>query len=66
MGLPQANLGLVVSLESRTPLLLKLFPGSADDVITLRNRAQEFRSLGVRECIIILDRGFYSRATSRC
>ena len=60
MDLPQVNLGLVVSLESRMPLLLKLFPGSVTDVVTLRNLAEEARSIGIAECLFILDRGFYS------
>ena len=60
MDLPQVNLGLVVSLESKMPLLLKLFPGSVTDVVTLRNLAEEARSLGIVDCMFILDRGFYS------
>jgi transposase len=60
MDLPQVNLGLVVSLESGMPLLLKLFPGSVTDVVTLRNLAEEARSIGVADCMFILDRGFYS------
>jgi len=60
MDLPQVNLGLVVSLKSRMPLLLKLFPGSVTDVVTLRNLAEEARSIGIVDCVFILDRGFYS------
>ena len=60
MDLPQVNLGLVVSLKSRMPLLLKLFPGSVTDVVTLRNLAEEARSIGIADCMFILDRGFYS------
>ena len=60
MDLPQVNLGLVVSLGSRMPLLLKLFPGSVTDVVTLRNLAEEARSIGIADCMFILDRGFYS------
>jgi transposase len=60
MDLPQVNLGLVVSLESKMPLLFKLFPGSVNDVVTLRNLAIEARSMGVGKCLFILDRGFYS------
>jgi transposase len=60
MDLPQVNLGLVVSLESKMPLLLKLFPGSVTDVVTLRNLAEEARSIGIVDCMFIIDRGFYS------
>jgi len=59
-GLPQINLGLVVSLTSRMPILLKIFPGSVTDVVTLRNFVEEMRSFGVSNCLFILDRGFYS------
>lgn len=60
MDLPQVNLGLVVSLETKMPLLLKLFPGSLTDVVTLRNLAEEARSIGIVDCMFIIDRGFYS------
>ncbi len=60
MDLPQVNLGLVVSLESKMPLLFKLFPGSVNDVVTLRNLAAEARSMGIGKCLFIIDRGFYS------
>lgn len=60
MDLPQVNLGLVVSLIDKMPLLLKLFPGSITDVVTLKNLAEEIKALGIRNCMFILDRGFYS------
>jgi transposase len=59
-GLPQINLGLVVSLERHLPLLYKVFPGSVTDVVTLKNLVAEVRELGVRKCMFVLDRGFYS------
>ena len=61
-GLPQINLGLVVSLSDHCPLYYKLFPGSVTDVVTLRNLVAEVRDLGVRECMFVLDRGFYSES----
>lgn len=60
MDLPQVNLGLVVSLETGMPLLIKLFPGSMTDVVTLHNLAEEARSIGIADCMFIIDRGFYS------
>jgi len=60
LDLPQVNLGLVVSLESRLPLMFKFFPGSVTDVVTLRNLAEEAKALGIGKCLFILDRGFYS------
>jgi transposase len=54
MDLPQVNLGLVVSLESRKPLL-NLFPGSVTDVVTLHNLIEEARSTGIADCMFIPD-----------
>jgi hypothetical protein len=62
MDLPQANLGLAVSLESKMPLLFKLFVGSVNDVVALRNLAAEARSMGIGRCLFIIDRGFYGEA----
>ena len=62
LDLPQVNLSLVISLEIRMPLLFKLFPGSVTTSVTLRNLAQEARSLGIDNCMFILDRGFYSES----
>jgi transposase len=59
-GLPQINLGLVVSLQRHLPLYFKIFPGSITDVVTLKNLVAEMQELGVRKCMFVLDRGFYS------
>jgi transposase len=59
-GLPQINLGLVVSLERHLPIYYKAFPGSVTDTVTLKNLMAEARELGVRKCMFVLDRGFYS------
>lgn len=62
LDLPQVNLGLVVSIDRRIPIYPKLFPGSVNDVSTLRNLVAEVKELGVKECIFVLDRGFYSES----
>lgn len=62
LGLPQVNLGLVVSTKSKLPLFSKLFPGSVNDVVTLKNLVAEVRDLGIKDCMFILDRGFYSES----
>jgi len=61
-GLPQANLGLVMSLERKLPIYQKLFPGSVNDVSTLSNLVAEVKNLGVQDCLFVLDRGFYSES----
>lgn len=60
-GLPQINLGLVVSVQRHVPMYYKAYPGSVSDVSTLRNLVAEVRDLGVEKCLLIMDRGFYSQ-----
>lgn len=62
LDLPQVNLGLVVSIDRRIPIYSKLFPGSVNDVSTLKNLVSDVRELGVTECVFVLDRGFYSES----
>ena len=61
-GLPQTNLGLVMSLDRKLPIYQKLFPGSVNDVSTLSNLVAEVKNLGVKDCLFVLDRGFYSES----
>jgi transposase len=60
LDLPQVNLGLVLSLHRHIPLYFKLFPGSINDVVTLKNLVAEVKSFGITKSLFILDRGFYS------
>lgn len=60
--LPQINLGLVMSLKRRIPLYYKIFPGSINDVVTLKNLIADMKEFGVGSCQFILDRGFYSES----
>jgi transposase len=60
LDLPQVNLGLVLSLNRHLPLYFKLFPGSINDVVTLKNLVAETKAFGIEKSLFILDRGFYS------
>ena len=60
LDLPQVNLGLVFSTDRRIPIYYKLFPGSVNDVVTLKNLIVEMKSFGIKSYTFILDRGFYS------
>jgi len=60
LDLTQVNLGLVLSLHRHLPLYFKLFPGSINDVGTLKNLVAETKALGIEKSLFILDRGFYS------
>jgi transposase len=62
LDLPQVNLGLVLSVERQIPLYYKIFPGSINDVITLKNLIAEINSLGITKSMFLLDRGFYSES----
>jgi transposase len=62
LDLPQVNLGLVLSVERQIPLYYKIFPGSINDVITLKNLIAEINSLGIIKSMFLLDRGFYSES----
>ena len=60
LDLPQVNLGLVLSLHRHMPIYFKLFPGSINDVVTLKNLVAEVKAFGIKKSLFILDRGFYS------
>jgi transposase len=62
LDLPQVNLGLVLSVQRQIPIYYKLFPGSVNDVITLKNLVAEVKAFGIKSCLFILDRGFYSES----
>lgn len=58
--LPQVNLNMVYSRESRLPLYLRIIPGSVSDVATIVTTAQIILELGLRQYSFSLDRGFFS------
>lgn len=61
-GLPQVNLGLVHSLRTGLPVMMRLFPGSISDVSTVRGLVARLRSMGSKHVSLIMDRGFYSES----
>ncbi|CAJ37553.1 IS1634 family transposase [Methanocella arvoryzae] len=56
----QVNMGLVIDKEKTIPLLYDVYPGSITDVSTLLNTVKKMRAMGVQDCTLILDRGFFS------
>jgi len=64
-GLPQINMGLVMSLKRKIPLYFKIFPGSINDVSTLKNLLCDIKRNGIVKCLLILDKGFYSEENIR-
>ena len=61
-GLPQVNLGLVHSLRTGLPVMMKLFPGSISDVSTVKGLVATLRSMGSKHVTLVMDRGFYSES----
>jgi transposase len=59
---PQVNLGIVYSIDRKIPIYHKVFPGSINDVSTLKNLLSEVKILGIKKGIYILDRGFFSES----
>lgn len=58
---PMLNFGVVMDYNRNLPLYYKIFPGSLPDVKTLRMMIMELKSFGIRDCLLILDKGFYSQ-----
>ena len=58
--LAQLNLGLIYCKESSLPIYYQSYPGSLTDVKTLKNTIEYLSSFGLREFLLILDRGFFS------
>ena len=60
--LPQVNMGIVCTKESELPLFYQVYPGSIADVSTLNNCLKRLEWLGIKDVILVLDRGFCSKA----
>lgn len=58
--LDQINFALLFSQENKTPVMLKSIPGSIRDIKSLQSFMNEFP---LKECILVLDRGFQSAIT---
>jgi len=59
-GTRQVNMSLVIDKDGMTPLLYDVYPGSITDVSTLLNTMKKMKAMGVQDCTLILDRGFFS------
>jgi len=55
---PQVNLLFMFSFDKRLPLFYRVLPGSVRDVSSLKSTIKES---GIRDVIIIGDKGFYSK-----
>ena len=61
-NLPQVNMGIICEKQSQLPLYYQIYPGSISDVTTLHNCLKRLECFGAKDVILILDRGFCSKA----
>ncbi len=61
-NLAQVNMGIVFCNNNSLPIFYNLYPGSIVDVKTLKNCVLYLKSLGLKDFMFILDRGFFSTA----
>jgi transposase len=50
----------MVDKDLGIPVMYDLYPGSIADVSTLKNTVKKMKAQGVRNCTLIMDRGFFS------
>jgi transposase len=60
LDLPQINLALIVDPVTGIPLMYDIYPGSIVDVSTLKNTVVKMQSQGIKDCTLVMDRGFFS------
>ena len=61
-NLPQVNLGIICTNPGEMPLCYKIYPGSIWDVSTLNNCLKRLHGFGVHDVVLVLDKGFCSKA----
>lgn len=57
--IPQMNMLLLFSSDRKVPTYVRLLPGSVRDISTIKNTVE---MVGIKKCIVVGDRGFYSAA----
>jgi transposase len=60
LDLPQINLAMMVDPAKGIPLMYDLYPGSIVDVSTIKNTIAKMQSQGIKDCTLVMDRGFFS------
>jgi len=58
--LPQVNISLIIDRAEGIPVMYEVYPGRIVDVSTLSNTVKKLKGHGVEECMLVLDRGFFS------
>lgn len=57
---PQVNVSLVESSESGIPIFYDIYPGSVNDITTVKNTVDVLRSAGFTDVTFIMDMGMFS------
>lgn len=60
LDLPQINLAMIVDPGKGIPLMYDVYPGSIVDVSTVKNTIAKIQSQGIKDCTLVMDRGFFS------
>ena len=56
---PQVNVSLVESSESGIPIFYDIYPGSVNDITTVKNTIDVLRTAGLTDVTFIMDRGMF-------
>ena len=62
-GYPQVNVSLVESSESGIPIFYDIYPGSVNDITTVKNTIDVLRTAGLTDVAFIMDRGMFSSSS---
>ena len=60
-NLEQINLGSVHCRKTSLPMFYRLFPGSINDVTTIKNSIKYFDVFDLKKSLLVMDRGFFSK-----
>jgi transposase len=60
-SLPQLNMGVVFSQTHELPIYYQIYPGSIVDVTTLKNCIAYLNAFHLKNILVVLDRGFFSK-----
>ncbi|MCL5793792.1 MAG: transposase, partial [Candidatus Thermoplasmatota archaeon] len=60
---PQVNVSLVESSESGIPIFYGTYPGSVNDITTVKNTVDVLRSAGLADVTFIMDGGMFSSSS---
>ena len=58
--LPQINYSVVIDKKSNIPIMFDIYSGSIIDVSSLKNTVEKIKSAGIKDFVLIMDRGLFS------